>query len=148
MTFIRVMNSDQETINKHRSIWAARPELRAVYQEWFSQVGGYVEGLQPVVEVGAGAGFFKEYFPKLISTDIVPTANLDVVCGGGALPFRSGSVGAVVMLDVMHHLPNPMDFLTEAGRVLRPEGRLVVIEPWITIPSYLLYRFFHPEDCS
>jgi SAM-dependent methyltransferase len=148
MSFMPVINSDQETFNKYRSIWAARPELRAVYKEWFSQLRGCVEGLRPVVEVGAGPGFFKEYFPELISTDIVATANLDVVCGGGSLPFRSCSLGALVMVDVLHHLPNPIDFLTEASRVLRPEGRLVLIEPWITIPSYLLYRFFHQEDCS
>jgi hypothetical protein len=23
-----------------------------------------------------------------------------------------------------------------------------MIEPWITCPSYLLYRYFHDEDCS
>lgn len=23
-----------------------------------------------------------------------------------------------------------------------------MVEPWITVPSYLLYRYFHHEDCS
>ena len=52
------------------------------------------------------------------------------------------------MVDVLHHLPKPLEFLAEAGRILRPGGRIAMIEPWITAPSYLLYRYFHHEDGS
>ena len=52
------------------------------------------------------------------------------------------------MVDVLHHLPKPLEFMSEAGRVLQPGGRLAMIEPWITLPSYFLYRFFHREQCS
>ena len=140
--------SDQEIVRRHRTIWSARPELRAVYEEWFAQLLHCVEGLRPIVEIGAGPGFFKEYCSQLISTDVVPTMYADVVCDAGFLPFQSGSVGALVMVDVLHHLPKPLSFLAEAGRVLCPGGRLAMIEPWITVPSYLLYRYFHHEECA
>jgi SAM-dependent methyltransferase len=140
--------SDQEIVRQHRTIWAARPELRAVYHEWFAQLLCCIEGLHPIVEIGAGPGFFKEYCPQLISTDVIATPYVDVVCDAGALPFQSGSVGALVMVDVLHHLPKPLEFLAEAGRILHPGGRIAMIEPWITVPSYFLYRYFHHEDCS
>jgi SAM-dependent methyltransferase len=140
--------SDQEIVRQHRAIWAARPELRAVYQEWFAQLLCCVEGLHPIVEIGAGPGFFQEYFPQLISTDVIATPYVDVVCDAGALPFQSGSVGALVMVDVLHHLPKPLEFLAEASRILHPGGRIAMIEPWITVPSYFLYHYFHHEDCS
>lgn len=140
--------SDQEIVRQHRTIWAARPELRAVYQEWFAQLLRRVEGLHPIVEIGTGPGFFKEYFPQLISTDVISTSYVDVVCDAGFLPFQSGSVGALVMVDVLHHLPQPLEFLAEASRILHPGGRIAMIEPWITVPSYLLYRYFHHEACS
>jgi SAM-dependent methyltransferase len=140
--------SDQEIVRQHRTIWAARPELRAVYHEWFAQLLRCVEGLHPIVEIGAGPGFFQEYCPQLISTDVVPTPYVDVVCDAGSLPFQSGSVGALVIVDVLHHLLQPLEFLAEAGRILHPGGRLAMIEPWITVPSYLLYRYFHHEECS
>jgi len=140
--------SDEQRINQHRAVWAVRPELRSVYQEWFAQLCLCLEGRRPIVEIGAGPGFFKDYFPESIATDVISGPNLDVMCGASSLPFQSGSLGGLVMLDVLHHLPEPLTFLTEAGRVLRPGGRLVVIEPWITCPSYLLYRYFHDEDCS
>jgi predicted SAM-dependent methyltransferase len=101
-----------------------------------------------MVEIGAGPGFFKAYCPQLISTDVISTPYVDVVCDAGSLPFQSGSVGALLMVDVLHHLPKPLEFLAEAGRILHPGGRLAMIEPWITLPSYILYRYFHHEDCS
>jgi hypothetical protein len=52
------------------------------------------------------------------------------------------------MLDVLHHLPRPLDFMNEAARALQPGGVVAMIEPWITPASYLLYRWFHHEDCA
>lgn len=72
---------------------------------------------------------------------------MDVVADGGVLPLRTASVGAIVMVDTLHHLPAPLRFLDETVRVLRPGGRLAMVEPWITPCSYLLYRFLHHEDC-
>jgi len=140
--------SDLDFINKHRQVWSQRPELRSVYHEFFAQLLAAVGNRQPVVELGAGPGFFKEYCPSLISTDVVTTSCLDVACDGCAMPFPSASVGAFVLLDVLHHLPRPLDFLSEAARVLRPGGVVAMIEPWITPVSYLLYRYFHHEDCT
>ena len=140
--------SDLNFVREHRVAWQARPELRAVYQEFFAQLLSVAGKRSPVVELGTGPGFFKEYFPGLISTDVIPTAWVDVVCNGCAMPFRTGSVGAIAMLDVLHHLPNPLNFLFEAARVLAPGGVVAMIEPWITPASYLLYRYFHHEDCT
>jgi len=41
-----------------------------------------------------------------------------------AIPFFAG----VVMLDVILPLERPLEFLQEASRVLKPSGRLVMIE--------------------
>jgi hypothetical protein len=32
--------------------------------------------------------------------------------------------------------------------VLRPGGRAVFVEPWVTVLSYPVYRFFHQEGCT
>jgi SAM-dependent methyltransferase len=139
--------SDLDFVQRHREIWAGRPELRSVYHGFFDQLLGAVGDRAPVVELGAGPGFFKEYCPGLISTDVINTRWVDVVCDGCAMPFAAGSVGAFVALDVLHHLPRPLDFFTEVSRVLRRGGVLAVIEPWITPASYILYHYFHHEDC-
>jgi hypothetical protein len=33
-------------------------------------------------------------------------------------------------------------------RVLVPGGRLILVEPWVTPFSYVVYRYFHQEDCD
>ena len=139
--------SDAATRLRYRAAWQARPELRAVYREWFDRLLEAAGARRPVVEVGSGPGFFKEAAPALVATDVVPGLAVDVCCDADVLPFRSASVGAIVMVDTLHHLPRPLDFLAEAARALAPGGRIAMIEPWITLPSWILYRFFHHEEC-
>lgn len=142
-----VHRTDLDVLQQHRRVWAARAELRSVYQEFFDALLGAAGDRRPIVELGAGPGFFKEYCPRLIAADVLPVDGVDLVCDACALPFTHGSVGAIVLLDVLHHLPRPLDFMTEAARVLAPGGRLAIIEPWMTPASYLLYRYFHHEEC-
>jgi SAM-dependent methyltransferase len=49
------------------------------------------------------------------------------------------------MLDVLHHLERPIEFLKEAARVLRPGGRLAMIEPAMTTLARQFYHRFHEE---
>ena len=44
-----------------------------------------------------------------------------------------------------HHIEFPRLFLAEAARVLRPNGRLVMVEPAITPLSWPFYHFIHQE---
>lgn len=118
-----------------------------MYREWFGRLLGEVRGLAPAVEVGCGPGFFKEYAPDLIALDVLPGPWADVVCDASVLPLRTGSVGALLMVDTLHHLASPLDFMDEALRVLRPGGRLAVVEPWVTPLSFFLYRYLHHEEC-
>jgi SAM-dependent methyltransferase len=139
--------SEAATLARHRAAWQARPELRAVYREWFDRLLAAAGTRRPVVEIGSGPGFFKAVAPSLVATDVLAGLAVDIRCDADVLPFRSGSVGAIVMVDALHHLPRPLDFLAEAARALTPGGRLAMVEPWITLPSWILYRFFHHEEC-
>jgi SAM-dependent methyltransferase len=136
-----------DTIARHREIWHTRPELRDVYGEWFGWLTDSVRGLTPVVEIGSGPGFLKAHAPSVLATDVLPLPWVDVTCDAVHLPFRSGAVGAILMIDALHHLAHPLTFMAEAARVLRPGGRIAMVEPWVTPASYLLYRYFHHEDC-
>jgi len=49
------------------------------------------------------------------------------------------------MTDVLHHIPRVRDFFAEAARCVRPGGVVVMIEPWSTAWSGLIYRNLHHE---
>jgi SAM-dependent methyltransferase len=56
-------------------------------------------------------------------------ANVDLRLGSlEALPIDAGTLDAAVMMLVLHHLPSPAAALSEASRVLKPGGRLLVVD--------------------
>jgi SAM-dependent methyltransferase len=142
-----------ERLQEHRRLWAAKPVLARVYEPWFATLLDAAPRGGRVLEAGAGPGFLKdaarERRPDLrwIASDLLRTPWNDLAADAGRLPLASGSVDTVVGLDVLHHLAAPAAFFAEAARVLRTAGTLALVEPWITPLSWVVYRFFHQEDC-
>ena len=142
-----------ERLHEHRRLWRAKPVLARVYEPWFSALLDAVPRGGRVLEAGAGPGFLKDAArarrPDLcwIASDLHRTPWNDLAADASRLPLAAGSVDSVVGLDVLHHLAAPAAFFAEAARVLRASGRLALVEPWITPLSWVVYRFFHQEDC-
>jgi len=116
-----------------------------VYRDYFRDMLARISVHHPIVDIGSGPGFLKEYAPEIISTDVEPLPWIDRVVDGCVLPFDNGSVGNLVMMDVFHHLGRPLDFLREAGRVLTTGGRVVMIEPWTSPLGRFVYAYLCHE---
>ncbi len=97
------------------------------------------------LELGGGTGNFKEFAPNVISSDIVPSPWIDVVVDAQDMPFENQSFDNIVMFDVLHHIENVTLFFNEALRVLTPGGRIIMMEPYISMASWPVYHFLHPE---
>lgn len=136
-----------ELVGIHRRAIQSKPFLKRLYREHYRELMRSLDGIPegPVVEIGSGGGFIKEVRPEVITTDLYPEPHLDRVMTAEKLDFPDGTVSALLMLNVFHHLPDPRAFLREAVRVLRPGGRAVLIEPAHTPLWKRLYRLFSAE---
>lgn len=137
---------DPRTTLERRRILREKESLRRIYTEWYD---GIVERLPggpgSVLELGSGAGFLAERVPGIVTSEVVPLPGVRAVLDARRLPVASASLRAIVMTDVLHHVPDVRAFFAEAIRVLRPGGVVAMVEPWRSRWSSLVYRYLHHE---
>jgi SAM-dependent methyltransferase len=128
----------------HRSVWERKKSIRLLYRDFHRRLLENCPGGR-ILDIGSGTAHIKEFRPDIISTDILAFPGIDVVADAHRLPFPNEFFSGVVMLDVLHHLERPIDFLTEVSRVLGPGGCLAMIEPAMTPLARRFYEHFHEE---
>ncbi len=135
------------TTNARREVLAKKPFLKKIYRNWYRRVtsGLLFDENEKVLEIGSGAGFIKEQYADIITSDIMPLDQCDMVVAAEELPFSDGELSAIVMVDVFHHIPEVGKFLSEAQRVLKPGGKIKMIEPANTWFGRLIYKGWHHE---
>jgi SAM-dependent methyltransferase len=132
---------------EHRRVWEEKATLRIIYRDYHRRLLAQCPP-GPLLDIGGGSVHLKEVRADVISTDILAFPGIDVVCDAHRLPFGSGHFSGIVMLDVLHHLERPVDFLGEAARVLKPGGVLAMIEPGMSTVAYPFYRHIHQEPAD
>lgn len=142
----RELNSIQTTLCHWETI-RAKPFLTKIYEEWYQLQANFIpSGNEPVLEIGSGGGFLDRYVDNLIKSDTVALPDVDVTLDAcKTWHFSDSSLRGVAMTNVLHHLPECTPFFLEAQRCLKPGGRLVMVEPWVTPWSRLIYANLHHE---
>jgi SAM-dependent methyltransferase len=137
---------DPRTTQKRRGIIQSNKFLWRVYDEWYRLISACMpEGPGRVLELGSGAGFLARYIPGLIASEVFLCPDIQLILDARLLPFSSGSLKAIALVDVFHHIPDSRAFLAEAQRCLRHGGSMVMIEPWVSTWSRLIYTLPHHE---
>lgn len=140
----------QVEMQRNRAAWLRKPLLREIYAGCYRRILSRIDPAIPgyVVEVGSGLGSLKTHLPSAIGTDLFPNPWLDLVCDGYELPFREATISHLILFDVFHHLRAPNAFLKEARRVLIRQGRLILLEPYLSWCSHPVYALLHHEPVA
>lgn len=143
-----VSESDDRSLTLlHREILSQKGFLRKVYKTFYRDLMSHVPGHEKktIVELGSGAGFIKQLYPNVQTSDVLDLPDLDTVFDATKMPFQDNSVDAILFINVLHHIKNIEQFFAEAKRVLKESGRVVMIEPANTPWSRFVYMRFHHE---
>jgi SAM-dependent methyltransferase len=138
---------DPRLTEARRDIILGKPFLKNLYVEWYNDLKKRLEKAPKgkVVEIGSGAGFFKQVMPEILTSDIMPLSYTDYTFSAENMPFSNGELSGIAMVDVMHHIPKPELFFKEAIRTLKPGGRIVMIEPANSWWGRFIFKTFHHE---
>lgn len=130
-----------------RELIMSRPALRRIYEQWYRALladADSVPGAGAILELGSGGSFLKSLRPEVITSDVTPGVAEQTI-DARELPFRDGSLRAILMTHSFHHIPQVGRFLAEAQRSLAPGGVISMIEPSHTPLARLLFSRFHDE---
>lgn len=135
----------------HREILKDKPLTRAVHERFYRECResdercfGATAGAR--WELGSGAGFLGDVYPDVVTSDVKPLPFVKVTASGDALPVGDGSLRAVYLVNVFHHVPDPRAFFREMGRAIADGGGLVMIEPYHGPFARLLFPRLHASE--
>lgn len=94
--------------------------------EYVSQDFGQYDGL------GDGRG---------LQTKSWDQARLDIVSDITEIPEPDASFDAVMCVEVLEHLPEPVKAIAEFSRLVRPGGQLIVTAPFCSLTHFAPYHF-------
>lgn len=121
-----------------------------VYADFYRLIAKNLSELSDskVVELGSGLGNIHEVIPDCIRTDLFPYPWIDQVENAYQLSFDDESISDLILTDVFHHLKYPGTALNELRRVLRKGGRVIMLEPCMSLLGGVVYGMFHTEPIA
>lgn len=140
------LDSPEMTILR-RTLLEKNRAARLSFDHWYRELAEFSTSAPAGkrIELGSGGGYMEDFIPDLIKTDIIALPFIDYVCRAEQLPFESGSVSVLLMVNVLHHVPDVDTFFREAQRVLKPDGLIAMIEPYVSTFSRFVYTRLHHE---
>lgn len=95
------------------------------------RLAAFVQSFAPsglLLDLGSGS---RRLGPDVMTLDIAPLANVDIVGDGHRLPLQSGSLDGLIIQQVLEHVRDPAQVIHEARRVLKSGGRIYCEVPFL-----------------
>jgi len=145
--FIKDLDAPESTL-LHQRIIHKKPFLKKIYIDFYNQLKELIPDTKKkkmIVELGSGGGFIKDVIPNIITSDINKLPILDIDFSVFNMPFKDNTIDIFLLLNVFHHVNNPLVCLKEMSRCLKISGRILMIEPANTLWRRFIDKRFHHE---
>jgi len=163
--FSKGENSTDSAIFRIKNYLKRNPKIfKFLYHLIYPPVGktanNFAESLPKdalIINLGSGV---MNISSRVIDVDYLPYPNVSVVADVTHLPFRDGSIDAVISESLLEHVADPDKVVAEVKRVLRPNGLVYIVTPfmlgfhsspndyrrWTAEGLKELWKDFNPEE--
>lgn len=132
------------------------PYERETILEFLAQAARELPVAARVADVGAGEAPYRELFDHVDYVAIdweetlheAPREGIAIVARAESIPVEDGSFDAVLLTQVLEHVPEPAVVLSELHRVLRQDGRLYVTAPLVWEPHELPHDYYRYTEAG
>lgn len=128
-------------------------------ESWLKSTLANLKEGTSILDAGAGEGKYKSFCNHLdyfsqdiaeydgegdgrgIQTNSRDYSKLDFVSDICNMPIENESFDAVMCIEVIEHVPNPIDALIELHRILKKGGTLILTAPFNSLTHYAPYHY-------
>ncbi len=110
--------------------------------KWIQKQSKFVVKNSCVLDIGAGSSPYRKYFThcKYVTQDFCQLetkqlrfkngySSIDIVSNADNIPLPDESYDIILLTEVLEHVPNPIDVLKEATRILKRNGFIIITAP-------------------
>ena len=142
------MPNKGEIITEHRiGFEKSNKALGFLYKEWYELISKLLSEIDGInIELGCGASFIDQINKNIKKTDVFLNSNTDFKLNAMDIGQKfENKISNIILVNVFHHISDPVLFLKAAEKSLLPGGRIIMIEPSNNYWSRLVYKFVGHE---
>jgi SAM-dependent methyltransferase len=147
-------SSDRELTLRNRKKLFQNKNLLYWYQKLFEFKFLGIDNIfeKKILEVGSGTSPLKVFYDNVLTSDILDLDYLDIVCDCHNIDqckkIKRESLDIIVSTNVLHHLKEPLKYLSNAANLLKKGGFVIITEPYFSVISKVIYEKIHHEYLS
>ncbi len=151
-----LFDHDKKTTLENRSKLMSNKNLLLWYKELYRHQFQEIRDIEKlkILEIGSGTSPIKLFHHTIMTSDLLDMDHVDHHFDCHEIHnyemIADKSLDIITMTNVLHHLAEPLKFLTNAASKLRQGGQIIMTEPYYSTLSKLIFTRLHhePSDFS